>query len=121
MKFLGTVVNIYQQQVVQQQILDKVVLVKAFLISHKQVLDLECYYLSHHVYVIPAALGEQDVFQLMLVKHLEELIALDHLAVRGRIHKRDYGDLILFRIRKRGRQHLAFGITDTQICSGNSF
>ena len=81
MQFLGAVVDIHQQQIVQQQILDKVVLIKPLFISHQQVLNLKRRQFSNHIYVVAAALGQQNVLQLMFVKHFKKLIAMDDLAV----------------------------------------
>ena len=40
-QLLRTVINVNQKQIVKQQVLDKIVLVKALLISYQQVLNLK--------------------------------------------------------------------------------
>ena len=61
-QLLRTVINVNQKQVVKQQVLDKIVLVKALLISYQQVLNLKCCHLADHVYVFASALGKKYIF-----------------------------------------------------------
>ena len=88
MKLFRTVVNVHQKQVVQQQVLDEIVLVKPLLVCYQKILNLESCQLSYHIHIVTAALGQQNILQLMLVKYLKKLISRNHLAVRRRIHKR---------------------------------
>ena len=119
-EFLCTVVNINEQEVIKKKVLDEVVFVEALLVCDEEVLDLECCQLSYHIYVITSATCEKDVFELMLVKHLEKLISLYHLAVCRGIHKGENGALILLRIRECGSQHFSLCIADAEINSGNT-
>ena len=82
MQLLCPVVNIHQQQVVQQQVLDEVVLIEPLLVGHQQILDLESGDLAYHVDIVIVPVGQQHIFQLLLIIHLEKQVALDHLAVR---------------------------------------
>ena len=87
MKFLSSVVDINQKEIVKKKILDKVILVKSLLVGDKKILNLECCDLAYHVCVISLALCHKNVFQLIVVKHLEELVSSYHLALCRRIHK----------------------------------
>ena len=68
-----------------------------------------------------ASTFEQDVLKLVLIKHFKELITGNHLAVRRRIHKREYGAFILFRMLECGSQDLSLHITDAKVNSCNLF
>ena len=61
MQFFGTIVNIYQKQVIQQQVLDKIVFIKSFLICNQQILNLETCDLSNHVNIITVAVCQQYI------------------------------------------------------------
>ena len=83
MKLFGTAVDIHQQQIVKQEIFDEIVLVKALLVGHHQILQLECRHLSHHVCILTRITGDQDILKLLVIIDLKELAALDLLAVGG--------------------------------------
>ena len=56
MQFFGTIVNIYQKQVIQQQVLDKIIFIKSFLICNQQILNLETCDLSNHINIVTVAI-----------------------------------------------------------------
>ena len=120
MKLLCPVVDIHKQKIVQQKVLDKVVLVKALLISHQKILNLKDHQFSDHVGVIASAIQQKNVFQLIFIKNLEELEALNHLAVSRRINKRKNGARIGVRFRESRRKHLSFRVYNTEINPGYS-
>ena len=64
MKLFGTAVDIHQEQVVQQEIFYKIILVKALLVSHQQILDLESSHLAHHIDILTVTAHYQYVLQL---------------------------------------------------------
>ena len=115
MELLRPVVNVHQKEVVQQEILDEIIPVEPLLVGDQEVLELEHRHLADHVDIVPLALYEEDVFQLLLVKNLEKLISLYDLAVRLRIHKRQDGLLILLRPGKGGRQGFSLRIADAEV------
>ena len=118
-KLLSPVINVHKKQVVQKKILYEIVLVEPLLIRHQKGLDLKSSHLSDHVNIIAASLGHQDVFQLAFIKDLEKLVALHHLAVRRRIHKREHGSMMFFCFRIGRCQYISFQIHHTEINSGN--
>ena len=120
-KFFGPVVDVHQKQVVKKKVLNKVILVKALFVGYKKILDLERCQLPHHIRIIAAAFGQQNIFQLVLIKHLKELISLDHLTVCRRIYKNKDRVFIFFCIGKCGGQNLAFRVADTEIDSCYTF
>ena len=82
MKLLGPVVDVHKQKIVQQQVLDEIVLVIPFFISGNQRLDLKGRQLRSDIHVIRASVRDQNILQLHLIVHLEELESGDHLALR---------------------------------------
>ena len=86
-ELLRPAVNVHQKQVIQQQVFDKVILIEALFIRHKQVLNLECSHLSDHINIFTGAAYNQNIFQLLLVIDLKKLISLNLLAVCRGIHK----------------------------------
>ena len=85
MQFLGTAVNIYQKQIIQKE--DKVVLIKSLFVCDHQVLKLECCHLTYHICILACIIGNQYVFQLLVIINLKELTPLYLLAVCRRLHE----------------------------------
>jgi len=73
MQLFGTIVNIYQQEIVQQKILDKIVLIKTFLVCNQKILDLKTCDLSDHIDIIAISICKQHIFQLMFIKYFKEM------------------------------------------------
>ena len=76
MKFLGSAVDINQKKVVQKKVLDKVVLIKTLFVSNQKALDLICYHLAKHIYIVTASGTDQQILKLLLIIYLEILITL---------------------------------------------
>ena len=121
MQFFGTVVNIYQQKVVQKQILDKVILIKTLFIGSQKTGKLECRQFSHHVHIVAGTFRQKNIFQLIFIKHFKKLIAMHYLAVRRRRDKSRYIRRAVLRLLLRGRQRLSFHIQNTEVNSGDFF
>ena len=121
MELLRAVVDINEKKVVEKKVLDEVIFIESFLVGHQKILDLERCQFAYHINIIAAAFCEQDVLKLVLIKHFKELITGNHLAVRRRIHKREYGAFILFRMLECGSQDLSLHITDAKVNSCNLF
>ena len=113
MELLRTIVNVHQKKIIQKEVLDKVILVESLLVCHQQILDLESGHLADHIDVIGLALHQYNIFQLVLVKYLEKLIALQHLALRQRLGEHEHRLFILFHRIQRGCQRLALGVHHT--------
>ena len=81
MEFLRPVVNIHQKKIVQKQILNKVIFVKTFFVCNDQILNLTDCYFSDHLGIFAGTSCHKYVFHNLIIKNLEKMIALDHLAV----------------------------------------
>ena len=72
MQLLCPAVNIYKQKIIQQKVFNKIIFVKAFLISYQQALDLKRHHLANRIYILTRSSCDQNVFQLLLVKNLSK-------------------------------------------------
>ena len=114
MKFLRSVVNIHQKKIIKKKILDKAVLVKTLLICNDQALDLESGKLSYHISIFIFSVGDQNIFQLVIITDLKVLKSLDKLAVRLGFYKSLDICRLDFKIRKGRRQYLTVCVNDTK-------
>ena len=80
-KLFRPVVNIHQKKIVQKQILNKVIFVKTFFVCNDQILNLTDCYFSDHIGIFAGTSCHKYVFHNLIIKNLEKMIALDHLAV----------------------------------------
>ena len=76
--------------------------------------------MADHVGVLAAAVDKKNVLQLVLVKNLKKLEALDHLAVCRGINKCKDRACVSLRLGKRGSQHLPFRINNAKVYPGDS-
>ena len=113
MKFLGTIVYIYQKQIVQNQVLDKIIFIKTFLIGNQKILNLESSNLSNHIHILAVSICQQNILQLMIIEHFKELAAIYHLTVRRRFHEGLCRSYKLFCIRKCRDQNFSLYINHT--------
>ena len=87
MEFLGTVVDIHQQKIIKKKIFDKAVLIKTLFICNDQILYLERCQLANHISVLVVTMGNQNIFQLIIVAHLKILKTFYKLTVSLRFYK----------------------------------
>ena len=87
MKFLRTIINIYQKKVIKKEILDKAVFVKSFFICNDQILDLKCCKLANHISVFIVTMCHKYIFQLVVITDFKILESLHELAVCLGFHK----------------------------------
>lgn len=80
-QFLRTIINVNKKQVVKKQVLDKAVFVKAFFIRYDQILDLKSGELANHISIFIVAMGDQYIFQLIVITDFKILEPLYKLAV----------------------------------------
>ena len=80
-QFLRTIINVNKKQVVKKQVLDKAVFVKAFFIRYNQILDLKSGELANHISIFIVAMGDQYIFQLIVITDFKILEPLYKLAV----------------------------------------
>ena len=80
-QFLRTIINVNKKQVVKKQVLDKAVFVKAFFIRYDQILDLKSGELADHISIFIVAMGNQYIFQLIVITDFKILEPLYKLAV----------------------------------------
>ena len=74
-------INVNKKQVVKKQVLDKAVFVKAFFIRYNQILDLKSGELANHISIFIVAMGNQYIFQLIVITDFKILEPLYKLAV----------------------------------------
>ena len=80
-QFLRTIINVNKKQVVKKQVFDKAVFVKAFFIRYDQILDLKSGELANHISIFIVAMGDQYIFQLIVITDFKILEPLYKLAV----------------------------------------
>ena len=80
-QFLRTIINVNKKQVVKKQVLDKAVFVKAFFIRYDQILNLKSSELANHISIFIVAMGNQYIFQLIVITDFKILEPLYKLAV----------------------------------------
>ena len=90
MKFLRTVININQKQVIKKKILDKAVFVESFFIRYNEVLNLECNKFADHVSILIIPMRNQHIFQLIIIANFKILESLYKLTVCLRFYKSLY-------------------------------
>ena len=73
-QFLGPAVDIHEKKVVKDQVLHEAVLVIALLKSAHQPLELECGHPADEERAVRFTVDHKNVFELLLVHHLEELV-----------------------------------------------
>ena len=78
MQLLGTIINIYQKQIVQNQILEEVITVKPLLIGCDQILDIGYRNFSDHIFLTGIA-AKQYIYRIFFIIDLQILAALKHL------------------------------------------
>ena len=78
------VAHVNKKQVVKKQVLDKAVFVKAFFIRYDQILDLKSGELANHISIFIVAMGNQYIFQLIVITDFKILEPLYKLAVGGK-------------------------------------
>ena len=81
MKFLRTVINLNQKQVIKKKILDKAVFVESFFIGYNEVLNLECSKFANHVSILIISMRNQHTFQLIIIANFKILESLYKLTV----------------------------------------
>ena len=118
MKLLRTIINIYQKQIVKQQVLNKAVLVKTLFICHDQALDLESSKLSYHISIFIFSVGNQNVFQLIIITDLEILVTFHKLAGSLGFYKCLDILRLNLKITVGGRQCLAICINNAKLRPG---
>ena len=80
-QFLRTIINVNKEQIVKKKVLDKAVFVKAFFVRYDQILDLKSSELANHISIFIVAMGDQYIFQLIVITDFKILEPLCKLAV----------------------------------------
>ena len=78
MQLLGTIINIYQKQIVQDQILEEIIAVKPLLIGCDQILDIGYRNLSDHIF-LTGITAKKYIYRIFFIIDLQILTALKHL------------------------------------------
>ena len=86
-KLLGAVVDVHQQKIIKKKIFDKAVFIKPLFISNDQILYLKRCQLANHISVLIVTMGNQNIFQLIIVTHLKILKSFYKLTVSLRFYK----------------------------------
>ena len=84
MQLLRPLINIDQQKIIKQQILHEAVLVIMLLERSDKTLNLICRHPAYKQGIIRDTIDHQNIFQLVLIKHLEKLERSGRLRIRRR-------------------------------------